>query len=73
MPLSNERVRELRDHSEIRIEKTRETKRKKKAARREKVYEQVAKDLREVATKSSSRAFTYIGERGPRLLNTLFH
>lgn len=46
MPLSESRLRALRDHSQIRIEKTRETKRKKKEARRKQVYEKVARDIK---------------------------
>jgi transcriptional regulator with XRE-family HTH domain len=45
MPLSEKRLRKLRDTSEIRIEKTRETKRRRKELRRQKVYEQVAHDI----------------------------
>jgi len=45
MPLSDERIRELRDNSQIRIEKTRETKRRKKEQRRTEVYKKVASDI----------------------------
>lgn len=45
MPLSTERLKELRDTSEVRIEKTRATKKKKKEDRRRCVYEKVAKDI----------------------------
>jgi orotate phosphoribosyltransferase-like protein len=38
MPLSDKRLRQLRDHSQVRIEKTRETKRKKKEQRRKELY-----------------------------------
>lgn len=45
IPLSDERLRELRDYSQIRIEKSRETKRKKKEQRRDAVLTQVAADI----------------------------
>ena len=45
MPLSDERLRELRDNSQIRIEKTRETKRRKKEQRRQEVFKKVASDI----------------------------
>lgn len=45
MPLSPERIRELRDTSQSRIEKTRETKLRKKLARRAEVYKRVARDI----------------------------
>lgn len=53
LPLSEERIRELRDRSYIRIEKTRETKRMKKDQRRTKVYEKVSSDIE----KSSNKLF----------------
>lgn len=45
MPLTKERMKELRDNSQVRIEKTRETKRKKKEIRQREVYAKVAKDI----------------------------
>lgn len=45
LPLSDERLRELRDHSEIRIEKARATKLKNKLDRRKAVYKTVARDI----------------------------
>ncbi len=45
MPLSDSRLRELRDYSQIRIEKTRETKRRKKEERRSLVYKKVSYDI----------------------------
>lgn len=44
-PLSDRRLRELRDNSQIRIEKTRETKRRKKEQRRQEVYKKVSLDV----------------------------
>ncbi len=45
IPLTDSRLRELRDHSQTRIAKTRATKLKKKRDRREEVYKKVSRDL----------------------------
>jgi hypothetical protein len=45
MPLTDSRIRELRDNNQIRIEKTRETKRLKKETRRNVVLAKVALDI----------------------------
>ncbi len=45
-PLPESRLRELRDHSQIRIEKSRQTKRNKKEQRRQEVYDKVATDIK---------------------------
>jgi hypothetical protein len=66
MPLTEERIRELRDFSETRIERTRETKRRKKEAR----LEGVRKTVKEKIAKLSEREiflaglFLYWGEGG---------
>lgn len=46
MPLTSERIKELRDFSEVRIEKTREAKRKKKESRRKEVFDDVSKHIK---------------------------
>ena len=45
LPLSDHRLRALRDNSQVRIEKSRETKRKKKEQRRTKVFDKVSLDI----------------------------
>lgn len=45
LPLSEKRLRELRDFNEVRIEKTRETKRRKRDARLSSVLDKVSKDI----------------------------
>lgn len=45
IPLSDKRLRELRDHNQVRIEKSRETKRKKKEQRRDAVLTKVSSDI----------------------------
>ena len=45
MPLSEKRIRELRDNSPIRIERYRNTMRAKKDARLTDVYKKVSKDI----------------------------
>ena len=63
MPLSEKRLRELRDNSQIRIEKTRETKRRKKEARRAEVYKQVSRDIEKSKDKKFIAGFyLYWGE-----------
>ncbi|PIR85189.1 hypothetical protein COU15_02155 [Candidatus Kaiserbacteria bacterium CG10_big_fil_rev_8_21_14_0_10_45_20] len=64
MPLSEQRIRELRDHSEQRIEKTRETKRKKKLQRIRSVYSEAVKDIGKVSKRELYIAgfFLYWGE-----------
>jgi hypothetical protein len=44
-PLSEERIRELRDNSEVRIEKTRNTKEANKQKRFDKIYTRVSKEI----------------------------
>lgn len=62
LPLSEERLCELRNN-EVQIEKTRETKRKKKIARRQKVYNQVCKDIKKSKNKDFLAGFyLYWGE-----------
>lgn len=64
MPLSEERMRALRDHSITRIEKTRETKRQKKLARLQRVYDLVVKDFGRLSKRELYIAgfFLYWGE-----------
>lgn len=64
MPLSEKRIRELRDHSEKRIEKTRETKRKKKLARLQNVYTLAVRDIGRISKRELYIAgfFLYWGE-----------
>ena len=45
MPLSNERIRELRDFSPIRIEKYRNTMRRKREEKLAKAYQKISKDI----------------------------
>ena len=44
-PLSNEKIRELRDNSQIRIEKCRNTKENNKRKKLENVYNEVGRDI----------------------------
>lgn len=63
MPLSKERIRELRDNNQIRIEKTRATKRRKKMTRRKEVYARVAREIEESKDKFFVSGFyLYWGE-----------
>lgn len=64
MPLSEKRLKELRDYSEVRIEKTRETKHKKKLERIQRVYESVSQDLGVITKRELYIAgfFLYWGE-----------
>jgi hypothetical protein len=48
IPLSNSRLRELRDFSSVRIEKSRQTKLLKKQNRRAEVFEKIKKDFRTI-------------------------
>lgn len=64
MPLSRERMRELRDNSAIRIEKCRNTKAKKKQDRLDTVYEKVTKDIGKLSSREIFLCglFLYWGE-----------
>lgn len=63
-PLSDERIRELRDNNPKRIENYRNTMRKKKEDRLEKVYEKVSKDISKLSKREIFIAglFLYWGE-----------
>lgn len=63
-PLSNERIRELRDNSQIRIEKCRNTKEHNKKKRLERVYNEVAKEIGELSEREIKLCglFLYWGE-----------
>lgn len=65
-PLSEKRIRELRDHNQIRIEKTRETKASKKKERLRLVYEQAHTTLGTLTDREVLIAgiFLYWGEGG---------
>lgn len=64
MPLSEKRIRELRDYSEQRIEKTRATKRKKKLTRMHGVYKRIVHDFGTISKRELYIAgfFLYWGE-----------
>lgn len=63
LPLSEKRLRELRDFSQIRIEKTRATKLLKKQTRRKSVYKKVAEDIESTKDKEFFAGFyLYWGE-----------
>lgn len=64
MPLSPERIHELRDVSSQRIEKCRETKRRKRVDRRIQIHEQVEKEIGEISDRELflSGLFLYWGE-----------
>jgi len=64
MPLSERRIRELRDYSEQRIEKTRETKRKKKLTRMYDVYKKAVDNFGTISRRELYIAgfFLYWGE-----------
>lgn len=64
MPLSESRLRELRDFSEQRIEKTRQTKRNKRLARFQSVYAQMRDAVGEISERELYIAgfFLYWGE-----------
>lgn len=66
IPLSQKRMRELRDNSQIRIEKTRETKRIKREDRLSLVYKKVSDDLGELTDREFFVAglFLYWAEGG---------
>jgi transcriptional regulator with XRE-family HTH domain len=72
MPLSEERIRELRDFSPIRIEKYRNTMRLKKDARLEQVYRKISKDIGVMSKRELLLAglFLYWGE-GTKAQNSL--
>jgi len=63
-PLSKERIRELRDCNEQRIERFRESMRKKRESRLEKIYNEQKKDIRPLNKKELFLAglFLYWGE-----------
>ncbi len=64
MPLSTERIHELRDTSSQRIERCRETKRQKRIVRREGVYKEVVQDIDQLNDREVllSGLFLYWGE-----------
>lgn len=64
MPLSEERIRELRDNSPIRIEKYRNTMRAKKEARLKEVYKKVSKEIGNLSKRDLflTGLFLYWGE-----------
>ncbi|MFT5037104.1 MAG: DNA-binding transcriptional ArsR family regulator [Candidatus Azotimanducaceae bacterium] len=62
LPLSKERMKELRDNNQVRIEKTRETKRLKRELRRSVVYEKVSQDIRAKGVSFVSGFYLYWGE-----------
>ncbi len=66
MPLSPERIRELRDVNPQRIENYRNTMRKKKEARLEDVFKKVSKDIKKLSKREFYIAglFLYWGEGG---------
>ena len=63
-PLSEKRIRELRDNSPIRIERYRNTMRKKKEIRLHRVYKKVSKDIGSLSKRDLFLAglFLYWGE-----------
>jgi len=64
LPLSEKRIRELRDFSPMRIERCRNTKMKKRQTRLDSVYELVSKDIGKLSKKDLflSGLFLYWGE-----------
>jgi len=66
MPLSEKRIRELRDFNPMRIERCRNTKMKKRQARLDFVYGKVAKDIRKLSKRELLIAglFLYWAEGG---------
>jgi len=72
MPLSEKRIKELRDNNPIRIERYRNTMRAKKDARLEEVYKKVSKDIGIISKRDLFIAglFLYWGE-GTKAQNSL--
>lgn len=64
LPLTQERISELRDNSEVRIERCRDTKLKKKNTRLDKVYERVSLDIASISNRELFLCglFLYWGE-----------
>lgn len=64
LPLSEERIRELRDFSQVRIEKCRNTKANKKQSRLNEVYKEVSSDIGELSDREIFLCglFLYWGE-----------
>lgn len=63
IPLSDTRLRELRDFNPVRIEKTRQTKLLKKQTRRDSVFEKVKRDFKVIKTPLFKEGFyLYWGE-----------
>lgn len=73
IPLSKDRMRELRDYNQERIEKTRSTKFHKKYKRLQTVYEKVSKDIRTLSKRELIIAgfFLYWAEGGKTKSYTL--
>ncbi len=64
LPLSEQRIRELRDFSQVRIEKCRNTKANKKQSRLDEVYKKVSSDIGELSDREIFLCglFLYWGE-----------